>query len=298
MTTTLVVGKFLPPHAGHSSVIAAASAPGGARCHVVVCAAPTDPIPAEQRAAWIRRGHPGTEVTVVADICGHLSDECEPECSTAWAGLMTEVLGERIDEVYSSEAYGTPFASALGARHHAVDPERRRHPVSGTAVRLDPYAHWEHLSPWVRAHYVVRVAVVGAESTGTTTLARELARHYGTHWVPEFGRAYSEAKLAEGTNDRWTPADFETIAHTQSANEDALAESVAQAPLTPGRRPLLICDTDALATTIWERRYLAERHLRCKPSRMHAPMPSTSSPTGTSPSSTTAPATGSTCAAR
>jgi len=256
VTTTLVVGKFLPPHAGHSSVIAAASDADGSRCHVVVCAAPTDAIPATQRAEWIRRSHPDVNVVVVDDICGHLSDTCEPECSLAWAELVREVLGERIDAVYSSEGYGAPFADALGARHHPVNPERRTHPVSGTAVRLDPYAQWEHLAPWVRAHYVVRVAVVGAESTGTTTLARELAGHYDTLWVPEYGRAYSEAKMAEGTYDTWTSRDFEIIAAAQQANEDALAEKVAREPLRPGLRPLLICDTDALATTIWERRYL------------------------------------------
>ena len=38
-----------------------------------------------------------------------------------------------------------------------------------------------------------RVAIVGAESTGKTTLATALAEHYRTAWVPEFGRLYTEA---------------------------------------------------------------------------------------------------------
>ena len=37
---------------------------------------------------------------------------------------------------------------------------------------------------------VVRVVVVGAESTGKTTLAQRLAVHYQTAWVPEYGRPY------------------------------------------------------------------------------------------------------------
>jgi HTH-type transcriptional repressor of NAD biosynthesis genes len=48
------------------------------------------------------------------------------------------------------------------------------------------------------------VIVVDAESTGTTTMARALARHYrtrggvrsATRWVPEFGRELTERKLA------------------------------------------------------------------------------------------------------
>jgi HTH-type transcriptional repressor of NAD biosynthesis genes len=39
-----------------------------------------------------------------------------------------------------------------------------------------------------------RVLIVGAESTGKTTLAIALAEHYQTTWVPEFGRLYTEAR--------------------------------------------------------------------------------------------------------
>ncbi len=85
-----------------------------------------------------------------------------------------------------------------------VDPARERHPVSGTLAREDPVAAWPWLSPAVRAHLARRVVVVGAESTGTTTLTRALTAHYAarggvwaaTRWVPEYGRTYCEEKLA------------------------------------------------------------------------------------------------------
>jgi hypothetical protein len=88
---------------------------------------------------------------------------------------VRELINEPVDLVFSSESYGEPFADALGARHVAVDPARRRFPVSGTAVRADPAAHWHLLGPPARAYLTPRVAVVGAESTGTTTLVRALA---------------------------------------------------------------------------------------------------------------------------
>lgn len=56
----------------------------------------------------------------------------------------------------------------------------------------------------VRAALARRAVVVGAASTGTTTMARALAERYrarggaweATRWVPECGRTYSEEKYA------------------------------------------------------------------------------------------------------
>jgi HTH-type transcriptional repressor of NAD biosynthesis genes len=47
----------------------------------------------------------------------------------------------------------------------------------------------------------------------------------------------------------WGRADFDTIAAAQTEMEEKAAA---------GGSPILICDTDAFATSIWERRYLAE----------------------------------------
>ena len=93
-----------------------------------------------------------------------------------------------------------------------------------------------------------RVCFVGAESTGKTTLIRALSSRLGHAWVPEYGRMYTIGKKAAGTNDDWSPADFVHIAAAQQALEDALAATA--------EGPVLLCDTDALATVLWEERYL------------------------------------------
>ena len=114
----------------------------------------------------------------------------------------------------------------------------------------------------------VRVILVGSESTGKTTLAQELVLHYRalggafalTEWVPEYGREYTEILLArqgvvesdpgaEVHSAEWTAEDFAVIAVEQQRLEDAAAASGA---------PLVICDTDAFATQLWERRYLGD----------------------------------------
>lgn len=96
---------------------------------------------------------------------------------------------------------------------------------------------------------IKRVAIVGAESTGKTTLAQELARHYRTVWVPEYGREYTEVKVGREAffHYRWRSEEFIDIAKRQVELENEFAEKA---------NGVLICDTDALATCIWHERYM------------------------------------------
>ena len=48
----------------------------------------------------------------------------------------------------------------------------------------------------------------------------------------------------------WTPVDFDQVATEQTRREEAAARAGS---------PLLVCDTDAFATVVWERRYLGDR---------------------------------------
>jgi NadR type nicotinamide-nucleotide adenylyltransferase len=85
------------------------------------------------------------------------------------------------------------------------------------------------------------VVVSGSESTGKTTLAAELASHYGTAWSPEFAREYLERK-----NSPLDDSDVEPIARGQIAGED---EAAARAS------GLLILDTDLVSTVVYSRHY-------------------------------------------
>lgn len=79
-------------------------------------------------------------------------------------------------------------------------------------------------------------------------MAMALASHYGEPWVPEYGRAYTESKLARtGGTLPWTSDEFVHIAEQQLADEDLAAATAGQ---------LLVCDTDALTTAIWHELYL------------------------------------------
>lgn len=255
-TLGVVVGKFLPPHLGHGLLVRTALAD----CEetlVVVCERETDGIPAAVRAAMLAELHPAADVVVTPDdIPDHDEQSQAHEISRAWAdrvrALAVERYGRAPDAVFSSEEYGPRFAAYLGARHVAVDPDRTRVPVSGTAVRADPHAAWPYLEPVVRAWYVRRICVLGAESTGTTTLSADLADRLGCPWVPEYGRAWCDEEAARigGYGIDWRTEHFTQIARGQLAAEDAAARSGAH---------VIVCDTDALATSVWHERYLGTR---------------------------------------
>jgi len=99
----------------------------------------------------------------------------------------------------------------------------------------------------VRAYYVPRVCVVGAESTGKTTLVERLAEYYGTSFVPEYGREYTYEKVRAGTLDHWAAEDFIHIAYEQQRLEDEVARRA---------EPVLICDTDSVTTRMYYESYL------------------------------------------
>ncbi|MGZ5200209.1 MAG: AAA family ATPase [Telluria sp.] len=88
---------------------------------------------------------------------------------------------------------------------------------------------------------VMRVAIMGAESTGKSTLAEALAMYYDTVWVPEYLREFVE------THGRVPhEADQYGIALAQRAREDAAADAA---------RRFLFCDTTPLMTAVYSEHY-------------------------------------------
>ena len=269
----LVVGKFYPPHRGHLNLIEAAAA----RCRqvtVLAMAARAETVPLADRVAWLRAACAGLPAVTVAGVpCDVPVDFASEPVWTAQAAVMTAALAANglpwPDAVFSSEPYGDELAARFRARHVCVDPGRVMVPVSAAQIRADLAGRWDQLIGPAQAGLAVRVVVLGAESTGTTTIAGLLAAHYrqrGGAWartacVPEAGRGYTvttwqqarAAAVAAGRPEPlleelvWTPADFDAVAAEQTRSEEAAAMAGS---------PLVVCDTDAFATSVWERRYL------------------------------------------
>ncbi|HTO52229.1 MAG TPA: AAA family ATPase [Myxococcota bacterium] len=272
----LVLGKFYPPHAGHQLLIRTA-AQACERVSVLALAASRESLPLELRVAWLREVHePDRNVAVIGGTDDVPVDYADPAIwdrhMAVFESLLAAAGAPLVDAVFTSESYGDELARRFGARHCCVDRERALAPVSGTAVRADPLTHWGELCAPARAYLARRVVIVGAESTGKTTLARALrdalAARGGafaeTRWVPEHGRDYTLEKLAlarahaawrrapaPGMDDLdWPTSDFVAIARRQNELE-------AREARVGG--PVLVCDTDAFATGIWHERYRSAR---------------------------------------
>jgi len=257
---SLVIGKFWPPHAGHFALIEHAFSIAD-RVYVLVCSTPTAVPEGHRRALWIQEAFPSAEVILTDDFCSwHASLPCPPRCTPLWADRTGELIPDPIDYFVASEDYGPDFATAIGAKFVEFDRRRLSHPVSGTAVRIDPAGHWHDLPEQVRTGLVRKVTIFGAESTGTTTLANNLAAALGVTCIPEVGRTVSWELMAEhGSMSaiEWTPDVFWRILDAQSSLEERARRTRSAGPFGEFG-PWLVADTDALATVTWWRRYVGE----------------------------------------
>ncbi len=86
-----------------------------------------------------------------------------------------------------------------------------------------------------------RVAILGAESSGKSTLAEALAARYGTVWVPEYLREFVDTRGRVPFESDQYP-----IARTQLEREDAAAARATR---------FLFCDTTPLMTALYSRQY-------------------------------------------
>ena len=214
----LVVGKFAPLHRGHEHLIRHACD----ACNEVVIISYCKPefagCETERREQWLSKLFPAARILLPTDArlasrwaTGSGFHELPPNDAEEMTHrrfcgfLCRDVLGVKVDAVFTSEDYGEGFAAELTrcfrehaavpeVRHVLVDRARQVVPVSGTLLRADVHANRGWLSPVVYASFVRRICLLGAESSGKSTLAEALAREFDTRSVSEYGRDLWELK--------------------------------------------------------------------------------------------------------
>lgn len=232
-----VLGKFMPPHAGHVYLCDFGRA-YVRELTILVCSLPDDPIPGELRARWMSELFPTARVAHCPEIAPQTPEEDPQNFWRIWSDIVRRYHPEPIDVIFASEPYGHRLAADAGARFVPVDEARTAFPISATAIRKDPYRNWRFLPGPVRPYYLRRVTLFGAESTGKTSLGAELARHYDTVLAPEYGRFHTEAFGAGATR----PEDMRQIVMGHLSG-------VSAAALRANR--VLIEDTDPVLTAVW-----------------------------------------------
>lgn len=85
---------------------------------------------------------------------------------------------------------------------------------------------------------IKKIAIVGPESTGKSTITHQLAKHYHTLWVPEYARYYCAALTS--------PCDLQDEVN-MFHGQVALQESI----LAIAEKDLIFCDTTFLTVKIW-----------------------------------------------
>jgi len=86
---------------------------------------------------------------------------------------------------------------------------------------------------------MLKIAILGPESTGKTVLAEQLAEHFNSHWVPEYARNY-----VENLKRPYTYEDICMIALKQIEEEQ-------EAGKNPSSAEYIFFDTELIITKVW-----------------------------------------------
>lgn len=201
-TVGFIGGRFLPFHRGHIFAIIEASN-HVENLYVVlnsseekdreVCLADgVKPMPADVRLSWI-----GESLSKLENIhILHIHDETwgESEDWDTGTRAVKKAIGKPITHVFSSEhVYDEMFDKHYPEAEHIVIDARRNTVKARSAgeIRQNLSGYWSLLPHTVQSFFVKRIAFVGTESTGKTTLAEKLSKFYNTAYVHEVGRDYT-----------------------------------------------------------------------------------------------------------
>ncbi len=149
-STGLIVGRFDPPHLGHSFMIERAAE----RCDRLVVfvnsSTVRDSVAGELRAGWLAELHPEVDVREVRHRLA--TDFDDEELWAKWMDLFRHHWphDEGPHAVFSSDPYVDELARRFEAEAVVVDADREAVPISATMVRTAPADHLDRLAPQVR----------------------------------------------------------------------------------------------------------------------------------------------------
>lgn len=206
ITRGLIFGKFAPLTNGHIEFIIQAAS----QVSVLYLFLSYDQKFVDAQPEWIRpKLGLADRYRDLLDVAADLSnvkvdyvDESNipgyPEGSAAFAKLIRDKQPfVKYDFAFSSEPeYESYFNEFFPeAKHVVIDAERKSVPVSATMIRNDVYNNFQLIAWPARKRFMKKVAIVGVESTGKTTLTRHLAQTFNAGWIPEIGRRICEREF-------------------------------------------------------------------------------------------------------
>ena len=243
-TVGFIGGKFLPFHMGHTYAILSASNKVDELYVVLSSSKNRDRelcerdgikyIPSEVRLSWLGAAFRDLDNVKIVNV-----EDDQWDYNYDWkegARMIKQTIGKPIDFVFSSEtSYNVHFSKYYPeAKHVVIDEGRDIVPISATELRKNLYSNWDKLPTYVRSYFVKKVALVGTESCGKTTLAKKLSKFYNTNWVHEVGRDYCDKY-----KNQLTPAMFNLI---------GMEHFLLQAKKSEESNKLLFVDSESVIT--------------------------------------------------
>jgi cytidyltransferase-like protein len=156
--TGLIVGRFDPPHLGHSYMIDWALERTEHLVVYVNASFERDTVPGVLRCKWLAELHPAAEVRVVRHTLG--TDWNDEDLWARWIALFRSHWphDRGPHAVFSSDDYVSGIATRLGAVPVSVDPERASVPISATEIRNAPATHLDKVSlqvgAWIESNWL------------------------------------------------------------------------------------------------------------------------------------------------
>jgi len=231
MIKAFVFGKFLPFHKGHEAMIRFALT----KCDflsVLICCSDKEQTGGDIRTKWIKPAFADIS-NIEINILNYTENELpntsvsSKTVSKIWAKKFKALFPD-YQIVITSEPYGDFVAGFMNIRHIKFDIDRIIFPISASAIRNDFSSNWHFLPDNVKPDFVRKVVILGTESTGKTTMTKNLAQYYNCASVLEVARELiPNSKL-------FTYDDLCLVAE----------EHARQIRLATFQSPLIIIDTD------------------------------------------------------
>ena len=247
--SSYILGKFLPFTKGHKHLIDTALE-NSERVTLLVCSLEREPIPGDIRFQWAKKIYKNESRINILHCSEELPQypEEHPDFWTIWVDVAKRYCPEDIDVIFTSELYGDLYANHLGIKHHIVDIDRIVVPISGTKARSNPFEYWNYIPDEVKPFFVKKIAIMGPESVGKSTLTKHLASYYNTNFVEEYGRT-----VYERNGNKVSIDDFIPISKGRQDLENWI---------TQYSNRLLFCDTEDLTTYIFSKMYYPEEYYK------------------------------------
>lgn len=246
----VVVGKFAPLHKGHIALIEYARS----IAKEVTVVTYSNPDFAFRSDLEYQLKDLDVKVNVVSlSLIDYPDMPLNTACDLDQQRFFAKVLKDKQikpDVMVSSEEYGEPCVEYLNSvgfsmNHELFDIERSEVPISATQIREDAGLVNEYMLFEHTMNLPSRICIIGAESTGKSTLVEALADKYQEFHVPEYGREYFEK-----IRDKPKPKDFDRIAKMQLKIENTTWNKAVDAG-----HDFVFCDTNPWVTWHYSKHY-------------------------------------------